>query len=329
MLRSLLLLWLVTALGAGALSGCGRDLPPEPARVAVLMAGSARQAKVDGLEAGLRELGFIPGRDYILNTWNAGDDLERLPGLVAEMAAWGPAVLVAAGTVEAALLQPLATGQGLPLVLVGAGATREVGLVPDPRAPGLLVTGVENQLISLTPKRLELLRLLVPGARRVLVLYDPRLPASLAALAAAEAAAADLGLALDQVAVASRQDIQRIPGFQVDGILPLAGFLFEDATAELVALSRRLGAPLMGLEERQVAAGFLAAYGPPFRTQGFQAARLVAKVLHRVPAQEIPLEVPDQVELVVNPRVAAELGLTLGPVGMALARDVTAGGAAP
>lgn len=329
-MRRVLIILAILLAGLSALPGCSRRAPaPGPARLAVLMAGPARQAKVDGLVGGLQALGFRPGRDYELQVWDAKDDPDRLPALAQELLVWRPDVLVGTGTIEASHLLPPAAAQRLPLVLVGVGATRETGLIPDPRSPGAPVTGVENQVGTLTGKRLELMTLLVPGTRRVLALYDPRIPASVAALEIAQAAAAQLGLELATVQVSHRVDILRIEPVPVDGILPMPGFVFEDATPELAALSRRLRAPLMGLEERQAEGGYLAAYGAPFRAQGYQAARLLAKVLHGVPVAEIPLEVPDRLELVVNPGVARELGLTLGPVGLGFARLLPEGGGGP
>ncbi|BDG61073.1 ABC transporter substrate-binding protein [Caldinitratiruptor microaerophilus] len=304
-------------------AGCGptgrTDSAPPP-RVGVLLASPGRRAKVEGLSAGLAALGL----QVRMDVREVGGDRSRLPVAARELVLAGPDVLVAGGNIEAKAL--VAVTRTIPIVVAGTATPRAAGVVADERRPGGNLTGVDNFHAELTPKRLELFQKLLPGLRRVLLLYDPRVEPSREGLRLAQEVAPRLGLELVARPVAGAGDLERALGgisrAAFDGIVVLPGFVLEEAAPALAAASLASGVPAMGLYPEEAQAGLLASYGVPFEEQGRQAARLVAKVLLGEDPGSIPVETPDRPLFVVNRDVARALGLELSPTGLAFAVPV-------
>lgn len=289
--------------------------------------------KVEGLREGLAELGYPPERVSI-TVYSAGGDRTRLPVLAAEAIAARPDVLVAGGGIEADTLHK-SDNPGIPVVMAGVASPVRWGWIDSYARPGGLMTGLDNQHAELAGKRLELLTLLLPDVRRVLVLYDPQVVPGIHALEVVEDAASRLGVSLGTVEARSLdgalQGLSRIRPGEYDAALFLPAFVLESGAGEITAELERLGLPVMGALDLGGEAGLMAAYGNSNRAQGKQAARFVAKVLAGVSPATLPIESIDNPELVVNIDVANRLGLTLRPEGLAFAhvRGAPGSGALP
>lgn len=320
-----LLLTLLLTACAGA--GADRKAPV----VAVLISDTVRQPKVDGLKAGLAALGY---GHLQVEVYNAGGDKAALPAVAARMVADRPAVLAAGGGVEAVALQEATRASGLPVVLLGVASTVRTGLVQSLVRPGGNLTGVDNQHAELSAKRLELLTKLVPGVRRVLLLYDPAVIPGRHALEVSREAAGRLGLTVETLAAETQQaaldGLRTLKPGDFDAALLLPAAVLESAARPLAAEFDRLRLPVAGPLDLGGESGLLAAYGVSMERQGRQAAPFVVKLLQGQEPGAIPVETPDNPELVVDLRVARRLGLTLSPVGMAFARTIgTEGGDRP
>lgn len=310
--------WLL--LIALVLSGCGSAVVPPPT-IAVLLSDDVRMPKVEGLREGLAGLGY-PAAQLTVKVYSAKGDRTALDRLAQEAVASRPAVLVAGGGVEAVALRER-QGQR-PMVLMGVASTVRTGLVESFAHPGGRITGVDNQHAELSAKRLELLTHLLPKARRVLLLYDPLVIPGQHGLAVTQEAAQRLGVSVTPMEVETPQQaleqIKAIRPAEFDAALFLPAFVLESSGQQIAAELERLGLPVMGPLELEGEPSLLAAYGVSMRDQGRQSARFVAKLLRGEDPASIPVETPDNPELVVDLRVARRLGLELSPVGMALAR---------
>lgn len=296
--------------------------------VAVLLSDDVRQPKVEGLRAGLADLGYRDGENVRITVVSAKGNRKDLPAAAAELLRLKPAVAVAAGSIEALALQAAGQSQ-VPIVMMGLASSVESGLVASTRHPGGNITGVDNGHAELAAKRLELLTTLLPQTKRVIALYDPLVVPSRHGLRVAQDAGVRLGLTLIPVAVASRQELLvQLAALQpkaADAILLLSTGIIEASGREIHEASLRTGIPVMGVNENDVDAGVFAAYGSSYQTQGRQAARFVAKLLQGQKAGDLPVETPDSPELVVNLAIARRLGLHPSPVGLAFARVIDAG----
>lgn len=265
----------------------------------------------EGFRDALRELGYMEGGNAIFEVRAGKGDPTRLPGLAAELVQQRPHLLFCVSSPAAqACLQATQT---IPSVIAQTGDPVKLGLVETLARPGGNITGVGSLRVELTAKRLELFKEIVPSLRRVLVTYDPREPEEQEAVAVARSAAGRLGLRLLERPITAPLQIEPVlaelkEGGQ-DGILivqPGVNLNIPGRSLE-VATSRKL--PTMYADSFWAQFGALASYGPGQYLQGRQAARLAHKILTGTPPGEIPVELPDRIEFVINLKTARRLNL--------------------
>jgi putative ABC transport system substrate-binding protein len=304
--------WLASAaLGAGAAGVMAQR--PRPWRIGML--GNEDTPPWEGLRQGLRELGYVEGRNLGTEWRWSGSVPGRLPALAHELVALEPDVLVTSGT-QAALAAAAAT-RSIPIVMALSQHPEELGLVKSLARPGGNVTGLTTHSPPLTAKRIELLREIAPSARRIAALYSPesesqrRQHDDLMELAPA-AGLTVYGVGLRHVDDL-RQDLERIRTHETDALLVTGNpitFRGRRVITEF-ALKNRLAS---AFDERMfVEAGGLLSYGPSFRDLFHRAASYVDRILKGANPAELPVERPLRFELVVNQRTAAALGLKLPP----------------
>lgn len=336
-------LWLVALLIAGIIIFAVWPEPqrPEVKVVGVLISGDVRLAKLEGLKEGLREFGYQEGKNLAFVVRNAQNDGTRVLPLVRELVTLKPDVIVAAGGLEAESAKRATIDLQVPVVFMGVTGAVETGLVESLISSGNNLTGLDNTHAELSGKRLEILKRLLPETQRVLALHDPRIPQSDFGLRTAREAAVKLGLEVVVADVSSVQDIREsfirqagdrgdpplagAPGKgaqRVDAVLLLPSFFLESAVSEIRSLSYETGIPVMGLYETEADLGYFAAYGVSYRDQGYQTARLVAKVLRGQHPSGIPTEIPDRIQLVINESTVKALQLRVDPPAMGLANVV-------
>lgn len=280
-----------------------------PYRIGVLNeAWAANHPTVEGLRAGLKELGLEEGRDVTFDIhFTKGDPLAANVAAAALVKAQVDLLFTSN---EAATQAAKAATQTLPIIFTLVGDPVAAGIVKQLAHPGGNVTGVSSLTTELVPKRLETLRKIVPAVRRVWTIYYAGDPSSVAAARKAQEAGPRLNLGVVERPVRTPKELERAlqelrPG---DALLPpdIATMDIPAAILEASLASRR---PAVFPAALWVGHGGLVSYGPDYYAQGVQAARLVAKILRGARPQDLPVEGADKIDLTVNLRTAALLGV--------------------
>jgi putative ABC transport system substrate-binding protein len=282
---------------------------PRPHRIGVLNeAWAANHPTVEGLRAGLRELGFEEGRDVVFDIRFTQGKPEATRGAAEALVKDGVDLIVTSN--EAATQAAKNATKKIPVVFTLVGDPVMAGILRVIARPGANLTGVSSLTSDLVAKRLEILKTLAPQVRRVWAIHHGDDPSSIEAIRRAEAAAKQLDVELiarpvytpEQLAYA----IKSIkPG---DALLPPdVGTL--DIPAVLLELATASRLPAVFATSLWVGHGGLASYGPDYHAQGVQAARLVAKILRGARPGDLPVEGADRIDLAVNLKTAGALGL--------------------
>ena len=273
---------------------------------------------------GMRDRGWVEGKDFALETRFADGKPERLPQLAAQLVREGVDVILV-GSTPGALAAKRATST-IPIVMVTTGDPVGGGLVASLAHPGENVTGLTalGQVLSL--KRLELLKETVPGATRLAVLANPTSPYTEPFLKEREPAAQVLGLHLQ---VVEAHDPARLePAFaamareRAAALLVLTDVMFINQRRRIVELAARGRLPAVYPEREFVGAGGLMFYGASLVDMYARAAVHVDKILKGAKPADLPVEQPTKLELVINLKTAKTLGLTIPPSVLARADEV-------
>jgi putative ABC transport system substrate-binding protein len=281
----------------------------------------------EAFRQGLRDLGYVEGRNVVIEYRDAEGKPERLPALAAELVALKVDVIVA-GSTPNALAAKQAT-RTLPIVFIGSGDPVTDGLVTSLARPGGNVTG----LSSLTPERLgkclELLTQAVPGVSRVAVLWQPGAIGERTekdTLKGAEVAARALGVRLQFVEARGPADIDRafsdMTRARAGALTVWTTAMFVTERRGLVALAAKNRLPAVYTLREFVDAGGLMSYGHSQADLNRRAATYVDKILKGAKPADLPVEQPTKFDLVINLKTAKALGLTIPPALLARADHV-------
>jgi putative ABC transport system substrate-binding protein len=265
---------------------------------------------------GLRDLGYVEGRNLVIEYRNAEGKSERFPALAAELVALKVDVIVAPAP-QAALAAKQAT-RTLPIVFIGAGDPVGSGLVTSLARPGGNVTGLSMLTPELVGKVLELLKQAVPGVSRVAVLWQPGYMVERTEkdiLKAAEVAARALGVRAQFVEARGPADFERafsdMTRARAGALTVLPSPMFFNERRRLVDLAAKNRLPAVYASRDYVDAGGLLSYGPNFADMFRRAATYVDKILKGAKPADLPVEQPTKFELVINLKTAKALGLTI------------------
>jgi putative tryptophan/tyrosine transport system substrate-binding protein len=285
--------------------------PRRPSRIGVLNAAwAATHPTVEGLKAGLKELGFEDGRDVTF-------DIRFTEGKLAAMPAAAQA-LVKAGvdliftSQEAATQAAKDATTSVPIVFTLVSDPVGAGLVYTLAQPGGNVTGVSSLQTELMAKRLEVLKTLAPAVRRVWLLYYGADLSTAPMIGKAVAAAQRMKLELLPKGVLDASELKRVlrDVRRDDAVLAPEGSN-PDLTIAIIERSLALRVPALFGTALWIGYGGLASYGPDYYAQGVQAAALVAKILKGTRPQDLPVEGAEKIDLAVNLKTAELLGLTV------------------
>jgi putative ABC transport system substrate-binding protein len=275
-------------------------------------------ANLDAFRQGLRELGYVEGRNLVIEYRGADGKIERLPPLVAELVALKVDVIVAPGT-PAALAAKQAT-RTLPIVFPVAVDPVQSGLVTSLARPSGNVTGLSAVAAELVGKCLEQLKQAVPGVSRVAVLWHPgglgeRTEKDM--LKGAAVAARALGVRLQVVEARGPADIDRafsdMTRARVGALTVLSTSMFSSERRRLLDLAAKNRLPTVFPWREYVDAGGLMSYGPDLADMFRRAATYVDKILKGAKPADLPVEQPTKFELVINLKTTKDLGLTIPP----------------
>jgi putative tryptophan/tyrosine transport system substrate-binding protein len=284
------------------------------------MAAFGMTAFLDGLKEG----GYIEGRNVAIEYRWAEDRFERLPALAADLARRQVNVIVPTGT-NAALAAKSATIT-IPIVFQAGSDPVRAGLVTRLDRPGGNITGVSNFSTALVAKRLELLHQLVPKTASIGILIDPMSGSSATQRTELQEAANALGLQPLFLNASNEQEIDTAFGTLVrqrTGALLLTDTAFFNARREqLVTLARFNAVPTMYTFGEFAVAGGLISYASSVKDAMRRTGNYVARVLNGEKPGDLPVQLPTKFELVINLKTAKTLGLTIPPSLLAIADEV-------
>jgi ABC-type uncharacterized transport system substrate-binding protein len=297
------------------------------ARIGYLASNLANKGPLEAFRQGLRDLGYVEGRNLVIDYRDAQGKLEPLAELAAELVALKVDVIVASST--AAALAAKQVTAIVPIVFATVPDPVGTGLVASLARPGGNATGLSNLNADLVGKCLEYLTQAVPGISRVAVLWQPgafgeRTEQDM--LKAAEVAARTLGIQLQFVEARAPADIDKalseISGARADAMTVLVSGMLLGERRRLVdfAASRRL--PVVYTFRELVDIGGLMSYGSSLADLFRRAASYVDKILKGTKPADLPVEQPIKLELVINLKTAESIGLTIPPTLVARADDV-------
>jgi ABC-type uncharacterized transport system substrate-binding protein len=281
----------------------------------------------EAFRQGLRDLGYVEGRNLVIEYRDAEGKLERLPALAAELVALKVDVIVAPPT-PAALAAKQAT-RTLPIVFPVAVDPVTSGLVTSLARPGGNVTGLSFLAPELVGKCLELLKQAVPGVSRVAVLWHPgtlgeRTEKDM--LKGAEVAARALGVRLQLVEARGHADFDRafsdMTTARAGALTVLTSVMFVNERRRLVDLAAKNRLPAVYAQREFADAGGLMSYGPNLADLFRRAATYVDRILKGTKPGDLPIEQPTKFELVINLKAARSIGLTISPSVLARADHV-------
>jgi putative ABC transport system substrate-binding protein len=285
-------------------------------RIGYLTAGSvsANPHNLEAFRQGLHELGWIEGRNIIIEYRSAEGRFERLPELVAELVQLKVDVIVATPT-PGALAARNATRT---IPIVGMSLTDPVGLgiIASLARPGGNLTGVSYSVgADIFGKDLDLLRQAVPKIRRVAVLSNPMGPSQPLTIANIKAAAQSLGLQLLLVEARGPEEFDgafaAMARERVGALFVVTDPAYIPHRERLVELTAKNRLPSMFTQRADVEAGALISYGPNFPDMYRRGATYVDKILRGAKPADLPVEQPTKFELVINLKTAKTLGLTI------------------
>jgi len=291
-------------------------------------AASANPRLFEAFRQGLRDLGYVEGRNLLIEFRSTEGKSERLQVLAAELVTLRIDVFVTGGGTLAALAAQRATGS-IPIVFNSVGDPVASGLVASLARPGANITGLSLLFPELVGKCLELLKQAVPGVGRVAVLFQPGAVPERSErdiLKGAEVAAQALGVGLQTVEARGPADLDRAFADMVRAradaltVLSTPMFLSERRHLADLAAARRL--PTVFSFREYVEAGSLMSYGPDIADMSRRAATYVDKILKGAKPADLPVEQPTKFELVINLKTAKDLGLTIPQSVLARADEV-------
>jgi putative ABC transport system substrate-binding protein len=298
----------------------------KPVLVGILQAGSraALPRQLDAFREGMRQLGYIEGRDIRFEYRFADGVIDRLPALAAELVALNPNVILSA-PLPATLAVQKATNT-IPIVM-GTGADPVgFGLVTSLAHPGGNITGLANFAEELASKQLDLMRELLPRLSRVAVLVNVTNPLHVPQWQKTEAAAIKAAVTLvpfefqgvGQLEAAFAAFTQE----RADALLVPPDTTFHTHRRRIADLAASARLPAVYFNRENAEDGGLMSYGPDVRESYRRAAIYVDKILKGAKPGDLPVEQPTKVEFVINLKAAKALGLTIPPQLLARADEV-------
>jgi putative ABC transport system substrate-binding protein len=296
------------------------------ARIGILMSGSLepRRPLLEAFRQGLRDIGYVEGKNIVFEyRFSEGKD-ERLPDLAAELVQLKVDVIVTSG-----IAPPVAAKKATnktPIVMGVVGDAVGTGLVNSLARPGGNITGFTLLGPELNGKRLEILKETVPKLSRVAVLLNPANPGTTLYRKEVEVAARSLAVALHFLEARRPNELASVfsgvKSGQVQALLALNDTMFFSQQTPIAKLAAKTRLPAVFPEAEYVNAGGLMSYGPNVPDLFRRAAVYVDKILKGAKPVDLPVEQPTKFEFVINLKAAKQIGLTIPPNVLARADRV-------
>jgi putative ABC transport system substrate-binding protein len=279
---------------------------------------------IAALQAGLRELGYVEGRNLKIEYRFGGDQLEILEPLAAELVALGPDVIVTVGTPPTIAAKQATTT--IPIVMASVGDPLRAGIVASLARTGGNITGSSLYGSELSRKRVEILKETVATMARLAALGNAGNPFNQYMWEDTQPVARQLGIEPQLFMV---QEVDELAGVfaamrrtGADAVMVLSDAVFYGARQQIAGLAAQHRLPAMYEDQAYVKDGGLISYGPNVDEVHRHSAVLVDKVLKGAKPGDLPIEQPTKIELVINLKTAKTLGLTVPQSLLARADEV-------
>ncbi len=264
----------------------------------------------------LRKLGWVEGRNLTVERKGAEGRYERLPELAAELVRWKPDLIVAATSPPAQAAKNAASE--IPVIFSFVSDAVEVGLVQSLARPGGNVTGVAALVPgSYMGKNFEILRELLPQARRVAVFTNPANASSRVTLSREAPMASQLGFQLEVIEVHAPEQIPAAVAkaklLAVDAMVIFGDSMLNTPPNRIPDLAAQAALPAIYQNRKTVRAGGLMSYSPEFLGVARRHAHYVDRILRGASPSDLPVEQPTKHDLIINLKIAEALGLTVPP----------------
>jgi putative ABC transport system substrate-binding protein len=292
-------------------------------RIGVLPACNRTDPHWAAFQQGLRDLGYVDGQNMRIEYRCSDLEHEKLLAMAAELVRLPVDVLVTAGPGAVAAKQATMT---IPIVFAVVADPISEGVVASLARPGGNVTGQSLMGTDLAAKRMQLLAEMVPGLRRLAVLWNPARPSFASQVQEIYTASASKGLSLDVLEVRSPPEFdyafRTMADTGVGAAILLDDAMFHQERTRLATLAAERHIPAIYGHRDYAEAGGLLSYGPHFPTLFRRAAIFVDKILKGAKPGDLPVEQPTKFELVLNLNTAQALGLSVPPLLLAQADEV-------
>jgi len=272
--------------------------------------------RLEAFRQGLRDNGYIEGKNIAVEYRFAEGQEDRLPKLVAELV--GPLkveIIVTDGTNVTRAAKNATTT--IPIVMASDGNPIGNGFIASLAHPGGNITGLTNLLTGLSGKRLELLKEAIPDISRVGVIWNPENPSSTTSFKETQVAAQALALQLQSLEVRAPNDFegafQAATKRQVSALSVVSDSLMFTNRRRFLELAAKYRLPTMHTQSLWVEAGGLMSYGTYFPDLYRRAATYVDKILKGTKPADLPVEQPTKFELIINLKTAKQIGLSIPP----------------
>jgi putative ABC transport system substrate-binding protein len=282
-------------------------------RIGVIYEGGPWEAVVHGMVAGLKESGLVEGKNFVLHLRNTKGSLPDVEPAAKQLMAERVDLIFAVAT-SVTVATKKAT-RDVPIVFFAGSDPVRYGLVKSYNQPGDRLTGVVNPATDGFGKRLDILKQILPSARRVITFHHVDSQIAVASLTRARGIAAKLGLELIGLPIRSIEEVvagvRALRVGEVDAYTHGTDAMVISATPRIIDPARERKLPVIVDDVNAVSIGVLAAYGVNYFDLGYFASKQVQRVLAGARPQDLPVQAYDKVQLGLNLRVARELGITV------------------
>jgi len=290
------------------------DAAEKVAHIRVIAVSVSEQSdEAMAFRQGLRDAGHAEGRDVIIDWWFGSGRYDRVPEAVADLAQRKPDLIVVEST-PAALAAKRATST-VPIVMALVSDPVGAGLVASLARPGGNVTGLTNQTVDLAAKRLQLLKEAIPGARRVVVMFNPETRPNRTMISRIKEAAPGIGVQLKFISVRDAEELRSafsgLDRSNVDALFIVDDAFMTSQGEEFLQLGMKARLPLVYAHKPLARKGVLLSYAVDHPALFRRAAGYVDRILKGAKPGDLPVEQPTKFELVINLQTAKALGLTI------------------
>ena len=311
---------ILAALSLATLSAALPSLAQQPDKIRRIGFLSARSRSTasnpevyDAFVAGMRDLGYVEGRNLIIEWRFADGKFERLPGLAAELVRMNLEAIVTHATPPAEALRQAT--RSIPIVFTTVNDPVSSGFAASLARPAGNLTGLSLMTVDISPKHVELLKIMMPKLSRIGVFINPGNSSHRVYLKSVQAAAQQVGIRILPVEAGTPEEIER--GFaamtreRAEAVIFAADSFYIHQRRQTAALALKSKIPSMFYTREQVEAGGLMSYGQNLSDFNRRAATYVDKILKGAKPADLPIEQPTTIHLAINRKTAKALGLII------------------